>query len=1402
MKMSGNRTSVKAHRPKYFTIGCKETDIELTACSKTMVVKKNKLFVPGAQVEHVSKNNERINDVCVNILPGDIISIKDTDIHFSDKTILIESERGTSMNVHLPTLSESDMPFDGFPVYKRSPRIMKDTSETEVHLEKPRPLAQTEKRNILQLIMAPLMMTVITVGISLLLRRGILIVLALTGTVTSFVISAMKFVDDKKVFKLREELRDQTYQSYLMRKRKDIYHLYHMEKTTVRYQYPTILDITGMIRSYHPRIYERTSRDHDFLHISLGNSFQLSSVKVNLPIDELDDRSDSLEREALRLRDDFSVMEKPVIVDLRHFHLGLIGHKSAVHEVMKSIASQLTFFHSFHELELIVLFDRSYAKHFTWMRWYPHCKLHGINSTSLLCTEGARDQILGFLYGVLRERSQKVEKKGQCYLPHYVFLIDEPAWITDHPIMEYLGQAENLLGVTVVYAASVYSELPEYIGTIAQMTDCCQGTLLSSSRQACHMPFRTEHIQDVSLEWSARNLGVLQHMQGMSTQIPRQLSFFQLYGVTSPEQLAVAQRWKENDSSRSLAVLLGVRAAQEYIYLDIHERAHGPHGLIAGMTGSGKSEILQTYILSLAVNFHPHEIGFLLIDYKGGGMAELFRGLPHLLGTITNLDGAQANRALASIRSELERRQNIFSLCHVNHINGYTKLVKQGMADEPLPHLLLVSDEFAELKKEHPEFVSELISTARIGRSLGVHLILATQKPTGVVDEQIWSNTKFRLALQVQNESDSREIIKTPDAAKLTLPGRAYLQVGNNEIYELFQAAWSGAESDELLLNTRVDDRVYVLNELGQGKPVNKDLGGGHEYESDSRTQLEVTVSHIRECYKEYAPYSSVEVQKPWLPPLPEQVIAPKMENADSSYGVSLNIPLGIIDIPERQAQHPYAIELTHEGNILFVASPGYGKTFFLMTAALALAEQNHVCNMNLYILDFGNSGLALLDKLVHTADYVTADEVEKIGKLIRILKKELKLRKKQLAGKCAQNFRMYNEISKDKMKAIILIVDHIDAAQQLGYEVEDFFQHISKNGPGLGVFLIATAVRSANIKYGTYGNFKNKIAGFLFDETERCSIIGRSRCGQADIKGRALVKFEEMICEIQMYSIVPFSDNVEYNMNTEKMISDINRSANGEMAPRIPVIPTSLNYIELRKYPSVASDIYIGLEKEDVYVCGFELSRMPFVILGEAERGKTNALKIILDQMLGRSTVFVVDSKTMELYSYKSKQGVTYIESMTDIICMLDSIRASVRERIHVLKKQREIDPNLNFKYTGNQFQSMAVVVDDWDHFVGMVKDRTEEVSELLQDAVRVGICIILSAHSSKMKGFDGLSRFAKQATDGLLVGNPGMTGMFQVGTLKELPAMKDGLLFRGGSYKRVRIPLHQADLDDNCER
>lgn len=250
-------------------------------------------------------------------------------------------------------------------------------------------------------------------------------------------------------------------------------------------------------------------------------------------------------------------------------------------------------------------------------------------------------------------------------------------------------------------------------------------------------------------------------------------------------------------------------------------------------------------MLSLAINYSPDDIGFFIIDYKGGGMANLFNGLPHMIGQISNLSGNQVYRAMVSIKSENRRRQRIFTEHGVNNINNYTKLYKNKEASVPVPHLFIIIDEFAELKREEPDFMKELISVAQVGRSLGVHLILATQKPSGTVDDDIWSNSKFRLCLRVQDRQDSNDMLHKPDAAYITQAGRCYLQVGNDEVYELFQSGWSGAPYDENVGNGKAEiAKLLTIN----GKT---ELTGGHARAVRKAQVMKNWITSLIHCLEE-----------------------------------------------------------------------------------------------------------------------------------------------------------------------------------------------------------------------------------------------------------------------------------------------------------------------------------------------------------------------------------------------------------------------------------------------------------------------------------------------------------------------------------------------------------------------
>ena len=606
--------------------------------------------------------------------------------------------------------------------------------------------------------------------------------------------------------------------------------------------------------------------------------------------------------------------------------------------------------------------------------------------------------------------------------------------------------------------------------------------------------------------------------------------------------------------------------------------------MVAGTTGSGKSEIIQTYILSLAVNFSPYEVGFLLIDFKGGGMANLFKDLPHLIGTITNLDGAESMRALASIKSELKRRQRIFNENDVNNINLYNKLFKQNPELEPLPHLFIISDEFAELKKEQPEFMDELVSVARIGRTLGVHLILATQKPTGVVNDQIWSNSKFKLALKVQDESDSKEILKTPDAAYITKTGRAYLQVGNNEIYELFQSAWSGAnyDLDAEVGTDEIDRRVYQINELGQKELLNEDLSDDSN-DKNMLTELDVVVDYVKRSY-DGAGYKPVK--KAWLPSLKEMIPNPNVEGFDfidlsTLEEINLNVSIGIVDVPDEQYQKEVCVDMKEDSNIVIYGSSGYGKSSFLTNLVLDMSVKNNPENLIFYILDLGNAGLVGLKNLVHVADYINFNSLDKISKLMNKINRIVQQRKNMLSDNAAQNITVLERITGEQIQRIVIVIDNYDGIKELDESVSKFFELITRDGPSLGIYVVMSAMKSGSIKTAITNNLKNKYTLYQNDKSEYSVCVGKTRFAlNEQNKGRALIKLSD-VYQMQIYTPFEFIDLIEFNDKMSEFIKMVNDKYTGEVPKPIPVIPDNFTSKDLSNYDYENDNVVMFLRLE-----------------------------------------------------------------------------------------------------------------------------------------------------------------------------------------------------------------------------
>ena len=837
--------------------------------------------------------------------------------------------------------------------------------------------------------------------------------------------------------------------------------------------------------------------------------------------------------------------------------------------------------------------------------------------------------------------------------------------------------------------------------------------------------FALDHFPEAyDKESLARRLAPLNHLQNLKSSIPDSVTFMEMYHAEDFKDLHVQERWAEHAPYKSLVVPLGLRGQNDIVYLNLHEKAHGPHGLIAGTTGSGKSELIQSYILSLAVNFHPYDVAFLLIDYKGGGMANLFKDLPHLLGTITNLDGAQSMRALTSINAELKRRQRLFAKYDVNHINQYQKKYKLGEVEEPMPHLFLISDEFAELKQEQPDFMTELVSTARIGRSLGIHLILATQKPTGVVNDQIWSNSRFKIALKVADRQDSSEMLHTPDAAEITQTGRAYLQVGNNEVYELFQSAWSGAEYQPDKADQGIEDHtIYAINALGQYDILNEDLSGLEDAEDIRQvpSELGAIVTNIRDMVDDL---HIKPLPQPWLPPLKKAIYVQDLRTEDfkvlwqKSHQGSLSAIFGMVDLPSQQAQEVISHDFDKDGNLVLYSAPGMGKSTFLQTLVMDLARQNTPDLMHFYLFDFGTNGLLPLRKLPHVADSFLMEDSEKLTKFMLRMQEEVALRKKLFSRYGVSNIGLYRQMSGESLPQIIIVIDSYDGIKEaeLGEQLEATFQTLLRDGTGLGINVVITAGRMGALKSALQANLKTRLALKMTDDNDVRTLIGRHEYVLEDIPGRGLMKLEQPEV-FQVALPARGGEAFQIIQAIQEEAEDMDDAWSGPRPNRIPVVPEKLSLEDFMAKPSVQEALHnnelpIGLDMihvESVSISLNHFRQLAYVAdNNEALDSITRHLLNLITHLDFNASVMLLDSDQ----NYKDYAGIvqTYINDATDFEDMNEQL-------IYEVKKRQK----------NGQWKEWFIILPNLESYLNLSQENLEQWTFLLTEAHKVGMYLII---------------------------------------------------------------------------
>lgn len=1033
----------------------------------------------------------------------------------------------------------------------------------------------------------------------------------------------------KRTGRRENEKRVENYLAYLQKTDQYLSRCHRENQTLLLQKYPDIRSYMGTAEKEEIYVYRnRNPGQKDFLFIRLGLGDIPFHMKVKLPVKNRELNLDPLIDKVYEISDRYRILQQvPVGIDLKeNACVGFTGN-GGIHGVLLQLLVQLAACHSSKQVKLCYFYQKEIPcqqEIADCIKWLPHVW----DSKREIRFLAGNEKEAGELLPWLTKQLQLQAEKGHdiCF---YVIVTAEQNLIEGESIYNLLTEGSRKGKLSAVFLHPDREKLPAFCSCLV-VKEKQREEILFYDKEFCR---KQETILESCTAADAETY--MRQMSGYGIQekeqknaLHTQVTFLDLFGCRRVEELNSFTRWTENRTRDRIKAPIGIGNGNRPVYLDVHEKFHGPHGLAAGTTGSGKSELLQTYLLSLAVSFSPQDINFFIIDYKGGGMGNFLQKLPHCAGVISNLSGKQIKRALSSVRSENKRRQQQLSLGGVNHIDDYGEKFRNGLVSQPMPHLIVVVDEFAELKKEEPGFMQEIISVAQVGRSLGVHLILATQKPAGTVDDKIWSNSKFRLCLRVQDRQDSMDMLHRPDAANLIKAGQCYIQVGNHEVYQLFQAGYSGAG---YMPDHKEEKGPYIVSNTG------KRISDARKEETGLPTQSEAVISYIGKIASQTG---AIKARNLWMPELAQHITlaeAKVFHTADASSPVT--VILGVCDDPEQQKQYTVSYQPLRQGNLCLCGAPAVGKSTFLQTVLWQLCRNYEPWEVQFLMAAPDSAGVRCFEKMPHCLGNMKSGEEGEI--FFYHLERLFQKRKEKLSG---ISFEQYLRRKEGKETFLFLIIDNFGSFRQMTADrYQTLIERLAGEGINYGIYLLITGLGtgSGEIPVKLFEKLKVTLTLEMSDRFQYGDVLRQYHSNvlpEENIKGRGLCKTGDRVLELQVPVLAEGDDYERIRQVEELEIEILHKKLSDTALPeKFPVLPKKPLYSKLlEQYEETGKEkkagLPLGYDLETAYIAEIILEAgFSFVISGGTGSGKRNLLLCLMKGMDDRNKqIAVIDRKNI----------------------------------------------------------------------------------------------------------------------------------------------------------------------------
>lgn len=1307
-------------------------------------------------------------------------------------------------------------------IYRRSPRIREQLPHKDIILAKPPVKGRTfEKRRggFVSLLSSGAMIgaSVATGALSpaLMAARAA----SLVSPVANMAMGHSTNKKEKQKSLEYEKKRQEKYGAYIEAQKALIQQVADKQKEIINYENPSPEDCCIAVRDLKRSLWERRPGDSDFLNIRLGMGYENICVNIKAP---MDNNGFQLENdEIIELAD--SIIEESRIVDniasrisLRAYStIGIVGNRKKVIDLVKNMIISITTEHFYEDVKIVGIFEDSERDIWAPLRWLPHVWDENRQSRFLVfenpeelkkkkkfkAEENVKgiEKINDIFLDLVRSRLAIKAEEESVNATHYIVVLGSRELATSMTLLKELVNCNPLHRITTIFAYDLGDQSSDM--QISYLPPECRFIINTDDVQECSSAYDVRKADEKFLfnldeapkgfDQFCRNMSSITVDVGVSYQeIPTGITFLQGMDVTNVRELDAWRYWSSSRADKSLSTPIAVKGGGKHFYLDVVN--HGPHGIVAGMTRSGKSELLASWLLSLAIHYHPCDVSFVVIDYKGGGLANTLEGIPHMVGKITNL-GNNIERTMISLNSELKRRQRLFDEVGVKNIGEYINGYRAGKYKEPLPRLLIVTDEFRELRAQEPEFMKSLVSTATIGASLGIHLVLATQNPSGIVDEQIRTNSNFQICLKVQNAAASRDMILRPDAAKITQPGRAYVRVGADEIFELVQSFWSGAPY--------VGKRTELIDMGNQVRIVEMD-GSKLITVEDEKTrfhseinELEMVSKYLTLLAKEH------EIPKmpcPWLPELPRNILFKDIERRKCFDGEQwhgsfpwLKVPVGIYDMPENQSQGTQYIDFEAFGHYGIYGTSGSGKTTLIKSILVGLCSWYTPRDINIYMLDLASGSLNVFEDMPHVGGIAISNEEEKFAKLTNMINKMFENRKKDFLKHGVSSLKSYRENISDNIPAVILVIENIRALFEIYPEYEKLLQQIAADGASYGIYLLYTANTPNDMKYKIAQNIRGAITFELSDKSDYSQLVGKPNDPNAisGIKGRAFFKAGTNPIIFQAVNYIEGNSETEQRTALENLITQMNNCWTGSRPEKIPVMPEKILVSDLKKYYFERNRIPVGYGCTTIEPAYLDLQNFgSTLVVGTVGSGKSEMLKLIssiLSTKGSENEIFVIDSARRALESLEIISKAYTIDTNCE---KTEQMLTEIIEELLVRQKE---------DYQKNYTQ-ICILIDDIHEFVSEAGEQAwKRLRGIVCNGTDLGVIVIAAGRVtdiSKLADIDSIVGKMVSAQNGFAIsGSPSMHSYYvnDCAYDEKNVELKQymGLLYHNGITEKIKI-------------